>query len=91
MASETWVPSPLPLTVGSSVAGLAEALCVGSLVDTTNGKTETTRGKQEGAATPMWHHHLAWAAGTLAESPWTWFGAMDKAGIGTPTSAKPVP
>lgn len=52
MALETWVPSPLPLTVGSSVAGLAEALCVGALVDTTHGKTETTRGEQEGAVTP---------------------------------------
>ena len=51
-APETCVPSPLPLTVGSSVAGLAKALCVGALVDTTDGKTETIRGKQEGAVTP---------------------------------------
>lgn len=44
--------SPLPLTVGSGVARLAEALRVGALVDTTHSKTETTRGEQEGAVTP---------------------------------------
>lgn len=51
-APATWVPSPLPLTAGSSVAGLAEALHVGALMDATDGKTETIRGKQGGAVTP---------------------------------------
>lgn len=51
-APQTWVPPLLPLTVGSSVARLAEALHVGTLVDTTNSKTETRRGTQGGAVTP---------------------------------------
>lgn len=51
MAQETEVPSSLPLTVRSSVARLAEALCAGALVHTTNGETETTRGEWESAAT----------------------------------------
>lgn len=45
VAPETRVPSPLPLTVGSRVARLAEALHVGALVDTTDSKTATTRGE----------------------------------------------
>lgn len=51
-APQTWVSPLLPLTVGSSVARLAEALHVGTLVDTTNSKTETRRGTQGGAVTP---------------------------------------
>lgn len=49
---QTRVPPPLPLTVGSSVAWLAEALHVGSLVDTANSKTEMRMGTQGGAVTP---------------------------------------
>ena len=51
-ATETWVPSPLPVAAGSRVAGLAEALRAGALTDTTDGETETTSGEREGAVTP---------------------------------------
>lgn len=87
-APQTWVPPLLPLTVGSSVAWLAEALHVGTLVDTTNSKTETRRGTQGGAVTPdVVSGELITHCGLLG--PWVrghgvWFGDKDKAGIGTP-------
>lgn len=68
VAPETRVPPPLPLTVGSRVARLAEALHVGALADTTDSETATTTGEREGAGTSlMWCwvvSYLVWTAGT---------------------------